>query len=486
MQSIGTVADARAQPQPFQTLPLLASGLALLVIGAGLGITDNLGSVALVILGSVLIAFSNTIFTLHLTVFLVSWQIYLANWPDSTYTFRLIDILISSVVVVTLLKAPRAWRQFRSGWILPLWIFFGLAIVSGLARGQSYAVGKFVVDWWPSLAFYWLLLVWGAKLNWPKLIRVLQLSFVLQAVLGLAQTAIGNPAVIISFLRSPTATLLFDRDLLAARIYDESFNFIWRGRVFAFGTYLGSSGLGIVLAVAGAVTWALVLKSKRLLASWNFYLAIALSGTCLLVMKRSGWISLASGLFMVIVLGYWLRKLSGRNFLVILVLAGMLAGGFAYWQRDPLLDRINDQVGWQYGRDQTWPAYLNLAARQPFFGYGPGYPQGSQAIGLPGDVDYALGPENTYLHLALTAGALGLLAFLWLIVHAAEQVWRARRSQDKSIVIAVLSGLAAMGLGGMFVISLGDLQNGGALFFLLALAHHCALTYRQELARGRT
>ena len=124
-------------------------------------------------------------------------------------------------------------------------------------------------------------------------------------------------------------------------------NFIWSDRVYAFGTYLGSSGLGIGLAVAATVTWALVLKSRRPLTSWNTYLAIALSGTCLLVMKRSGWVALAFGLTMVICLGCWLRKLSILRSLLILVLAGTLAGGFAYWQRDTLVDRIYSQVGWE-------------------------------------------------------------------------------------------------------------------------------------------
>ena len=215
MPSIETLAEAHAFSTPLRTPHFLASGLALLAVGASLGVADNLGSVALVFLGSSLIALSNTIFALRLTVFLVPWQIYLANWPGSSYTFRLIDILISSVVIATLLKLPGAWRHLGSGWLLPLWIFCGVAVVSGLANGQWYAVSKFVVDWCPSLAFYWLLLVWGTRLNWWKAIRVFQLSFVSQAMLGLGQTAIGSPAVILSLLSSPVATLFFDRDLLA-------------------------------------------------------------------------------------------------------------------------------------------------------------------------------------------------------------------------------------------------------------------------------
>ena len=86
-----------------------------------------------------------------------------------------------------------------------------------------------------------------------------QWSFALQAALGLAQVAVGDPGPIVAVLRTPVAQMFFDRDLLSVRVAEESLNFIWQGRAYAFGTYLGSSGLGIGLAVAATITWALLL-----------------------------------------------------------------------------------------------------------------------------------------------------------------------------------------------------------------------------------
>ncbi len=450
--------------------------VAATVVGVGVSINASLkwfglSLIILVVLASALLVLLNTVFVIDLLVFLVPWQIYLSNWPGSTYTFRLSDILLVWTVLYTIITSPRTLKQLGSIWLFPLVLFCGLAIVIGISRGDLYAAGKFTLDWWVSISFYWLLQAWGSRLNWPKLIRVFLFSYALQAGLGIVQMIIADPVVIFAILKTPFASWFFDPDLISVRVNNENLNFIWQGRVYAFGTYLGASGLGITLAIASLVAWAKVVdvKIKRLNRSTEFYLGLLLSGVSILAMKRSGWLALLGGILLIVLLSLHFRKLNGQK-IILFALFGVMVGGLAYAQRDNLMSRIIDQIGWQYGREQTWPAYLNLVVYKPI-GYGPNYPLGSQAIGLPGFFDYSMGPDNTYLHLALTSGILGLGAFLWLIFYAVWQLWQTRRFGNEYEIIAILSGLAAFLIGGMFVISLGDLQNNGVLFLLLAWAY---------------
>jgi O-antigen ligase len=470
------------QPKLIVLLLGYVLGCALVALVVVSGYPELLAMLAVVVAAG-LVAALNLRLALYAIVFLIPWQIYLVNWPNSTYTFRFVDILIGFTLGVTLLKFPKSMKLMRTRWMLPLWGFLILAVGSGFVNGDVYETSKFLGDWGPSVAFYWLLLAWGDMLNREKLLKVFLFSFVLQAALGILQTVIGDPQLILSFLRSPGGELFFDRDLLAVRAYNESLNFIWGDRVYAFGTYLGASGLGLALALASTILWSFVIRSRRLFGSWDLYLAILLNAACLLTLKRSGWLALVAGMFVMIILAWGSKAFKRPRFVAVISLVIIGAGVFVYLHGDIISDRVTDQIGWQFGRENTWPVYFNLFTRHPFFGYGPGYPLGSQAIGLSA-FDYGLGPDNTYLHIALTAGIPGLLSFLWLVAYAVWQLWHLRRGGDPEVVIAITAGLAALSVGGMFVIALGDLQNSGSLFFLLALAHTYVRASRQETTFG--
>ncbi len=453
---------------------LLAFGTLIVALGISLGVyTDrtSLSWVALTWVVAGLLVLINLRFALYLCVFLIPWQVYLGNWPDSTYTFRFEDILIAWISVITLLRFPKSANLLLSKWLLPFWFFIVIAVSSGLLRGDLYGISKFIIDWLPSLTFYWLLLFWISNLSWRVLLSFFLLSYALQATLGIFQIIISDPQIVISFLQSPIAKVFFDPDALDIRVFDRSLNFIWRNQVFAFGTYLSSSGLGVLLATIGTLCWSFALQARRLIISPNFYLGILFYIVCILTMKRSGWVSLIAGLLTILALNY---KDIGRFKIIrlstILGLIAILISIFSYWQRDTLLDRVTDQFGWEFGRENTWPVYLDLIWKQPVIGYGPSYPQGSAMLGLT-PLDYAIGPENTYLHLALTAGLLGEASLLWLVLYMMYCLWRARWVTNRNPVIAVSSGLAAFGIGGIFFIAVGDLQSMGPLLFLLAFAY---------------
>jgi hypothetical protein len=292
-----------------------------------------------------------------------------------------------------------------------------------------------------------------------------------QAVLGLLQTIVGDPRIVFSVLQSPVSNLFFDPDLLSVYLRQESFNFIWHGRVFAFGTYLGASGLGMTLAISAVLSWAFAFKERRLSQSWYSYAGLLLSITCCIVLKRSGWVALFAGLLIIGVLGRRLGCYNRQRMVWVMVLPLVMAGIFALWSPALITDRVYDQVGWEFGRENTWPVYLEVISHQGLLGVGPGYSTDAQGLGLSTNTIYAVGPENTFLHLALVGGILGLLVLLWHSVSTLMRLWRAQRSQNPVLVIAIISALAAMAIGGMFVIAVGDLQTMGPALFLLAMSN---------------
>jgi hypothetical protein len=405
-------------------------------------------------------------------VFLIPWQIYMMNLPGSTYTFRLEDVIVGVAALFTAARFPRTLRICLTGWMVPVLLFMAIAIGSGIAERDAYAVGKFIADWWPTVALYWLLLAWKERIDWARLTMVLLLSFGLEGVLGIVQTAIGDQDFISSVLRSPVAELFFDRDTLRVRVAESSFNFIWQGRVYAFGTYLASTGFAVVLAGSAAIAWALSLgrgRGFRRTVLWA--LGTVLFGACLLTLKRTGVMAALAGILTMVLYHQrgGLSGLAGRA--GVLVIAAFLTLGLAHWKDAEVGDRITDQSGSSYSRENILPLYLGLALKRPFFGYGPGYPMGNEGTGYWEGTDYDFGPENSYLHLALTAGVVGLVLFLWQFLYGLSRLWTSPAAAGRAEALAISAGLAAFTVGGLFVIAVGDLKASGPPFYLLAWAN---------------
>ena len=416
----------------------------------------------------------------YLAVFMIPWQIYMMNVPGSTYTFRLEDVIVGVATVLTLGRNPRAAKLLLTGWMAPILMFIAIAVGMGISQGDAYATGKFIADWWPTVALYWLLLAWKGEIDWAGLTGILLFSFCLEAGLGILQTAVGDQDFIISVLRSPMAEIFFDRDVLAARVAESSFNFFWRGRAYAFGTYLAATGFAVVLAGGAAIAWGLALGRKRTFQPALMWLAgTVLFCGCLLTLKRTGVLAALAGILTIVLSRQrgGLSALAGR--LTVLVIAALLTLGLAHWKDAELGDRISDQSGSAYSREFILPMYLGLALMRPVFGYGPGYPMGSEKTGYWEGSDYDFGPENSYLHLTLTAGLLGLALFLFQFLYGLSRLWASPAASLGGEAQAISAGLAAFAIGGMFVVAVGDLKASGPPFFLLAWAHHL-------IGQGRT
>jgi hypothetical protein len=409
----------------------------------------------------------------YAAVFLIPWQIYMMNIPGSTYTFRLEDVVLAVATAATVVRFPGTLRVCLTGWMIPVLLFVGIAVGQGLANGDMYATGKFIADWWPTLALYWLLLAWKERIDFPRLTQILLLSFSLQAILGLVQTVIGDPDFIYSTLRNPIAEIFFDRDTLGARVNEQDLNFVWKDRGFAFGTYLASTGFAVVLAGTAVIAWAQALSARRSFRPAVMWMVGAiLFAACLLTLKRTGALASLAGI-LTIVLSRPGRRISGLiGRAVILLTAGLLTLGLVHWKKEDVGERITDQSGSAYSRENILPLYLGLALQRPVLGYGPGYPLGSEGTGYWEGTDYQFGPENSYLHVTLTAGLVGLALFLWQYMFGLWRLWVSSAAGGNE-ALAITAGLAACAVGGLFVIAVGDLKGSGLPFYLLAWAHQC-------------
>ena len=102
-------------------------------------------------------------------------------------------------------------------------------------------------------------------------------------------------------------------------------------------------------------------------------------------------------------------------------------------------------------------------------------PQGTLRTGMRTDIDYSFGPENTYLHLAMTAGVPAMLGLLTLGVLLAFAI-----SSDPSFGW-MAPVFVAFGVGSFFVITLGDTRNAAPALFLVAMARRTSV----EALEGR-
>jgi hypothetical protein len=441
-------------------------------------------ALAAVVLIIVVIGWINLPLLVYSAVFLIPWQIYMMNLPGSTYTFRLEDVIVAVAAIFTALRFPRSLRICLTGWMIPVLLFVVIAVGEGLLNRDAYATGKFIADWWPTVGLFWLLLAWKDRIDFSRLTWILLFSFCLQAILGLVQTVIGDPDFIYSTLRNPIAEIFFDRDTLAARVNEQNLNFVWKDRGFAFGTYLASTGFAVVLAGTAAIAWAQALSARRSFRPTLMWIAGAiLFGGCLLTLKRTGILASLAGI-LTIVLSRRGQGISGLlQRAIILATAALLTLGLFHWKKEDVGERITDQSGSAYSRENILPLYLGLALQRPVFGYGPAYPMGSEGTGYWEGSDYDFGPENSYLHLALTAGFMGLALFLWQFGFGLRRLWVSSAARGGE-ALAITAGLAACAVGGLFVISVGDLKSSGLPFYLLAWAHQCVPRDRRGVAHS--
>lgn len=179
-------------------------------------------------------------------------------------------------------------------------------------------------------------------------------------------------------------------------------------------------------------------------------LAIYFSGS------RGGFLAIAGGLGMFLVISYWSwirQRISAKIMIVILILAGLYTS-WTFLRPDfaasPEAGRVatSNNVRWQ-----IWQASLELGLKHPLLGVGLGNFQ--EAFGdltqtranFPEYITpLALTPHNIFLMFWLSAGLLGLAAFVWLLVNFYRQTKEKMTANLGVIVLTVFSSIIIYGL----------------------------------------
>ena len=223
---------------------------------------------------------------------------------------------------------------------------------------------------------------------------------------------------------------------------------------------VGSFGNATFLAAFLCFSWPLAL----LLRGWRrAALALVFMAALLATQSRAGVLAL---LVQLTVLGLqaWREGLRPRFGMAAVVLLALLASAtllfpWASWARPTL-------------RPQLWAESLHLIARRPAFGWGPGsfslaiqdYHSALFSTAL-GTAQYAEHPHNWVLGVLHEAGALGLLAFAFLL--AVVRPWPSADAHRSPAQRAVAFGLLGLLLQNLFDRNLD--QAGLALCFFAGM-----------------
>jgi O-antigen ligase len=199
------------------------------------------------------------------------------------------------------------------------------------------------------------------------------------------------------------------------------------------------NGLGffLVFSIAGAIILFALLKKERgesRLLTLLFYLALAVQlFTLILTFSRAAFIALA--LFVLCFVWFSRRRCCYTPSLVLLSTA-LFMSKQAFEKGGP-----GEIVSALFtGRIQLWGEGVNLLLRHPLFGTGLG---GWFAL-----TSNELSLHNTYLHVAVELGLVGLIVYLAFIVLFMQGLHRAmNRSLTEPSRYALLSGLYSLSVG---------------------------------------
>jgi hypothetical protein len=414
-------------------------------------------------------------------IFLIPWQIYLFNWPGTTFTITVFQILILVAILQTLADRTLHQPAITYGRFVPLVILVFLGALSGFVSGYPKQTLQFLLNWFPPIALFWVIQTNSHKMNLRDVLKILLLSMALQGMLGLVQFFIRSPGTIVAALRTPFARLLFDPDMLTERLWKGDFNWILAGRVYAFGTFLSAVYFSFFTACFGCLSLGLALGDERR-SFWRspyMFSGILLIIASLASYKRTGWVTLAFGLIVLLALS---RSSTGvqrrRKGIALFLLAVLLPVALLVIADGTLASRAVDQIGTSGSRLNVWIYYARVLLAHPLLGLGPAFQQESGYAlstfwgGLPATAISTT--ENMYLNLGLQTGIFGLLAFFWFIFGTLWPLWSARKRHPSNLIAVLLAWFAAYLIGSLFFDNLGTQTTTSFLVVMIWVAQQAS------------
>lgn len=246
----------------------------------------------------------------------------------------------------------------------------------------------------------------------------------------------------------------------------------------------GTIELPVLLLLSMLVGWR-PSRSILIIRGGVAFLFLGLAGILLLTQSRSGWVGLAGGSFILLVLWGSVLRQSKRRRIVWLLVALSIAAGLAgvlwigpekivnVWN-DPAQDTAIGQLGTLNFRKEVWQWGITAVQDFPFTGTGLGtfrqvvrrlYP-----LNVPFDYDIAHA-HNILLQVALDVGIPGLIAYLALLLVAVGSGWQVARRDEglRPFALGLLAGIAALHIYGLTDAIAPGAKPGLLFWFALGL-----------------
>jgi O-antigen ligase len=214
-----------------------------------------------------------------------------------------------------------------------------------------------------------------------------------------------------------------------------------------------------------------LLLSRYLMRSLVKRLGLSILIFCLLICigltySRAAWLGLAVGLM--IIAWYRIKRLSKRTrVLSVLLISVLIVGTFSF-----LPVRMKERAGYiNSSRFLRWGQGLSMLKDYPVFGTGLStYMQISSKYPIMVRGQGEFYPHNSYLHMAVETGLLGLLCFLLILVSGYRLIIKALRKTDNPLLLGLMGGISAFLVHSFFETNLYSLQLAVLFWFMFGLA----------------
>jgi hypothetical protein len=416
---------------------------------------------------------------------LLPFQIYF-YMPGSTFALRGAVIFVLAADL-RMLGQGIIWQN----WMLPASVFMFAAAVGALAAPDRYVAFKGIYEWLP---------IFGSALIAGQVVRSAETrrrlagliigAGMLQAIIGLLQSAIGLDAVV-ELLRLPASRWLYQPNLLAERLGDLSFNWIIFDRAAPFGTFINGIDYAIFIASILPLVLAFLLTGRDQRSGkrtvFLFAAALLLGEALLLTFKGSGGVALAGGVVALLILSGIHR--SGKRFdrfglstrtvifgVLILLGASMLVLPFAdlIGQRATFL-LLREQGGTgTAGRLEIWQSLVQVFIQRPLFGYGldnaPLFTEPMRTL-RDGIVAFnKTSPESGYVAVLVETGLVGFAALMVLFgATLARGFHLVRASSEWGLMAGLIAAIVALLFGNLTVAGFTTHQNGMLMGLLIGM-----------------
>jgi O-antigen ligase len=220
------------------------------------------------------------------------------------------------------------------------------------------------------------------------------------------------------------------------------------------GTLPDPDSLGNILALACPLGLTLTVAASSRLSRVTWAICtVVITVALTLSFSRMSWIGAGAGVVLVLTLLPGRQRLAASAgigvLLVVTVIIGLSLGGTNLRERFDSIQnptaRVNRTAQGDEEREQIWSAALDIAAAHPVVGVGLGRLREhlSEHLGASQEVVHA---QSVYFQFLAESGAIGLLALLLLVGHAATGVVAGLR-HDRLLVAGIGGAIVAILIG---------------------------------------